>query len=346
MAPAAAARRNVRREGTVSMYYTRALAVMRALIDGLGDVLRAPALVIASVAAMLIIAVPFGAVLGVRVQQSLSHQQPIAHDATEIDADWWQEFLEHADGIAATFTPTIIGFAAPLDNLSSLLDGTQRPLILIVPITIAIVAWAFVWGAALERFAPGGAGAGVWRGGMRTLMPYTAISALAAALVLLLYYTVHPLLFGVIGDRLRMAASDERSAFAARIVLYVIFGSLLVVISIVADYARIRLALSPRLPVKSSIAESWRFVRTHSGSVFSLYLANGALFVMLLAIYAAVEIAGDVQVGGWRGVAIAQAYIIARIVIRLTFAASALHLYRALQAESSVLANPGPPAAT
>lgn len=330
MAPAAAARRNVRRESTVSMYYTRALAVMRALIGGLGDVLRAPGLVIASAAAMLIIAIPFGAVLGVRLQQSLAQQQPLAHGATEIDADWWQEFVEHADGIAATFTPTIIGFAAPLDNLSALLDGTHRPLILMVPITIAIVVWAFIWGAALDRFAHGAAGAGLWRAGVRTLAPYTAISALAAALVLLLYYTVHPLLFGVLGDRLRMAAADERSAFAARVVLYLIFGSLLIAISIIADYARIRLVVSPRLPARIAIAESWRFVRAHAGPVFGLYLANGALFVMVLAAYGTLEVAGNVQLGGWRGIVMAQAYIIARIIIRLTFGASEWRLFRAL----------------
>ena len=94
------------------------LTVMRAMIGGLGDVLRAPVLIMMAAVATLIIAVPFAIVPGVRVQQSLSLQQPVAQGAIEIDAEWWQEFSAHADGIAATFTPAIIGFAAPLDNLS------------------------------------------------------------------------------------------------------------------------------------------------------------------------------------------------------------------------------------
>ena len=65
-------------------------------------------------------------------------------------------------------------------------------------------------------------------------------------------------------------------------------------------------------------------------SVFALYLAAGLLFVLLLAAYGAIDIAGGVDVGGWRGIVIAQAYIVARIVVRLTFAASELRLYRAL----------------
>ena len=72
---------------------------MRAMIGGLGDVLRAPILIIMAAAAMLIIAVPFAVVLGVRVQQSLSQQQPVAQGAIEIDADWWQQFIAHADGM-------------------------------------------------------------------------------------------------------------------------------------------------------------------------------------------------------------------------------------------------------
>jgi hypothetical protein len=303
---------------------------MHALIGGLGDVVRAPALTIAAVVAMLVIAVPFGAALGVRLQQSLAHRQPVAQDSIEIDADWWQEFAERADGIAATFTPSIIGFAAPLDNLSSLLDGTERPLMLMVPVAIAIVAWAFIWGAALDRFAHGRRSAGMWRAGTRMLVPYMAISALAAASVLLLYFTVHPLLFAGLGARLQMSVTDERTAFAFRLVLYVIFGFLLVAISIIADYARVRLALSPRLATISAITEAWRFVRGHAAPVFGLYLAAGVLFVLLLAAYGAIDVAGDVHVGGWRGVVIAQAYIIARIVVRLTFAASECRLYRAL----------------
>jgi hypothetical protein len=304
--------------------------VWPALLGGVGDVVRAPALILAALVATLIIAVPFGAAIGVRVQQSLAQRQPVAQGATEIDAHWLQEFAEHADGLAATVTPSIIGFAAPLDNLSALLDGTQRPLIMMLPVASAIVAWAFIWGAALDRFAHGRRGAGMWRAGARTLIPYVAISLLAAAVVLVLYYTVHPLLFGNLGGLLPMLVVDERIAFAVRLVFYVMFGSLLVAISILADYARVRLSLSPGLPTLSAVAESWRFVRGQVRPVVGLYLAAGLLFVVLLAAYGAIEIVGDVNVGGWRGVVIAQVYIMARIVVRLTFAASELRLYRTL----------------
>ena len=94
-----------------------------------------------------------------------------------------------------------------------------------------------------------------------------------------------------------------------------------------------------------------RFVRRHRGTVVTLYLLTGALFVALLVVYGAIEIYGGSRVGGWRGVAVGQAYIVARLAIRLTFGASEVRLFRALAADdarqpaSPPVDNPGPPAA-
>ena len=315
------------------MSLNRSSAVTRALAGGVGDVVRAPALVLVAVAATLAAAAPFALAVGVQLQQSLAHRQPAIlppADAAEIDFNWWREFSERAQGTAATVTPSIIGFAAPLDNVSAILDGTTRPLALAAPIAIALMAWAFIWGAALARFAGRPTPVGMWRSGLRTLWPYTAISMAAAASVLLLYSTVHPLLFNVLGARVQTAFIDERAAFAWRVFLYLMFGLLLAVISTVADYARVCLALSPNLTTQRALADSWRFVRRHAAEVLKLYLATGLLFVLLLTGYGAVDIIGGVSVGGWRGVIAAQAYIIARIAIRLAVAASELRLFRAL----------------
>ena len=46
--------------------------------------------------------------------------------ASGVNYDWWQEFTSQATGLGTTFSPTIIGFAATLDNISSLLDGQRE----------------------------------------------------------------------------------------------------------------------------------------------------------------------------------------------------------------------------
>lgn len=305
------------------------MVAVRALFAGLAAVLRAPMLIIAATVAMLAASIPFGLILGSQLQAELAVQQPVSQGMNEIDPEWWLEFREHAEGLAATFTPTILGFAAPLDNLSSLLDGTRRPVILLVPLAVSMLTWAFLWGAALHRFAHG-SGSGMWRSAVRTFVPFTLISAAAAAVVLGLYVTVHPVLFGPMAARLQDGASTEQGAFTGRVLLYVIFGGLLIVVSLIADYARVSMVVAPARSAGNAIALSWRFLTRYPGSVVVLYLATGSLFVMLMIVYGTLEVVGGSQVGGWRAIVIAQAYIVARLVIRLTFGASEVRLYRAL----------------
>jgi hypothetical protein len=306
----------------------------RAWLAGLTAVLRAPALIFAATVAMFAATLPFALVLGTELQAEFANQQPVSRGMTEIDPEWWLEFREHAEGLAATFTPTILGFAAPLDNLSSLLDGTRRPWILFVPLAVSMLVWAFLWGAALYRFAHGGV-PGMWRSAARTFVPFTMISLAAAAVVFVLYVTVHPLLFGPIAARLQDAASTEQGAFMGRVLLYVIFGTLMIAVSLVADYARVSMVVAPVSSAGAAFKHSWRFVTRHPGSVFILYLATGLLFVAVLIAYGTLEIEGGSRVGGWRGIAIAQAYIVARLIIRLTFGASEVWLYRALEPDAA-----------
>jgi hypothetical protein len=304
--------------------------VMDALGGGLLRVLASPLVVAAAIVAMLLVTVPFALVVGSELQTALSNQPPISRDAGEIDPEWWFEFREHAEGLTATFTPAIIGFAAPLGNLSALLDGEAPPLALLLPYLLSIVAWSFLWGAALERFAHGSSRFGFFRAGARTFVRFFVISVLAAVVLVLLYVTIHRLLFGVLAPNLEGSAPTERTAFLLRGVLYLIFGAVLVMLSLVADYARVAIVVGSAVSPIGALREGARVVRGHLGSTVALYVLTGLLFVALLVVYGYVDVYGGSRVTGWRGIAIAQAYIVARLVIRLTFGASEVRLYRAL----------------
>jgi hypothetical protein len=294
-----------------------------ALGGGLVRVLASPQLVAAAIVAMLLVTVPFALVVGSELQGALSNQQPISRDAGEIDPEWWFEFLEHAGGLAATFTPSIIGFAAPLANLSALLDGSEDPpLVMLLPFLLAIVVWSFLWGAALERFAHGPVRFGFLTAGARTFKRFFVISIVAAVILALLYLLLHPLLFGVLAPKLS-SRRTERTAF-------MFMGAISPSTGADEPHRRLRASRSwSRRARRSRRPRSARFVQ-HFGSTVALYVLTGMLFVALLAVYGYVDVYGGSRVTGWRGIAIAQAYIFARLVIRLTFGASEVRLYRAL----------------
>jgi hypothetical protein len=101
-------------------------------------------------------------------------------------------------------------------------------------------------------------------------------------------------------------------------------------VGLIADYARVAVVLTGVSSPLHAVREGAAFVRRHFGAAVTLYLLTGLLFAALLAVYGYVDVYGGSRVMGWRGIAIAQAYIVARLTIRLAFGASEIRLYRML----------------
>lgn len=308
---------------------SRPASPLRALALGLLDVVRAPMMLIGIAVITLVIAVPFAAVLHSRLQASLSVQPQVSLDDTEIDPEWWMEFREHARGLEATFTPAVLGFAATLDGVSNVLDGKAMAPAIITPLVISVVAWAFIWGAALRRFQDGrGSGlSGFVSAGASHAISFIVIAIAAAAINLILYVTLHKLLFGPVHSVLVSLTTTERDAFLVRTLLYVMFFAVVATVSLVADYARVSAIAGRANSPGAMLRESIAFITTHKASVALLYVATGAIFIVVTIAYGSLEIVGGSQVGGWRAVAIGQAYVLVRLAIRLTFAASELRLF-------------------
>jgi hypothetical protein len=315
----------------------------RAVGQGVWNVLRAPALLVTIYLVTLLAALPFGISLGARLQDALGQQHVTRGQSSDIDAEWWQEFRRHAQGLEATFTPSVIGVAAPLDSLSALLDGKPRSLALALPVLAYAAIWMFLWGGILER---------LWRRraiGVRNFMAagvthfprFLAIGAAAALVYLVLYATVHSLLFGPVYAWLAAASPSEYAPLAARVALYFVFVLLLTTVNLVVDYARIWSVAQRGLSLGAAVRHAVMFVRANAGRALLTDMLVGVLFLLLLVGYGAVEILGGARVGGWRAVLLGQVYIMGRLALRLIFAASAI----ALLQRSTAPLMPGPPPA-
>lgn len=309
----------------------------RATWDGLFLTIRAPGLLLAILLVTMTSAIPFAFALEPAVMESLALQPPpAAAGGSEIDPEWWLEFRRHASGLAATFTPAILGFAAPLDNVSALLDGTRRPIALAWPVLLSAVVWAFLWGGVLHRFATGDSSArGFLSAATRCFGRLMVITMLAAAANLLIYLSVHAVLLGTLYDAIAASVSTERDAFLARVVLYVIFGSVLALLNGVFSFARIEIVAHGERNIVRALASASAFVRAYLTSVTGLYVIFVTVFVMAMIAYGALELAGGSRVGGWRAVAIGQAFIALRLTLRLGLGASQVRL--AMQREDRPL---------
>lgn len=319
------------------------MSAFTAFRNGIGRVNGAPALVAGMCAVTLLIALPLSFALRGMIQAHLGRSVSADRAASGTNYEWFQEFAAQASGLGATLTPSIAGFGAVLDNLSGFLDNA--PLAgTIAGVTAAwMLIWAFLSGGVIDRLArqrrtrSGGffAACGVhfWR--------FLRLGLFAGLVYAFLFGWVHGWIFDDLYPKLTRDLTVERTGFLIRLAGYALFGSMLVLFSLIFDYARIRIVVEDRRSAIGAIAGAARFVRRNFGRVAALYLLNTAAFLVLITLYALVS-PGAPRAGGWMWISlvIGQLYIVGRHYLKLLFYASQTAMFQGTLAHSTYTAAP------
>src|SRR5262249_56698764 len=112
-----------------------------------------PAVLLGVFSLTLIVSVPLTVALRGMLAQHLGDSLVADSAAAGVNYDWMQEFADQVTGLGVTFKPTIIGFAAVLDNLSAFLDNTSRPVVIVGAAAVYILGWLFLAGGIIDRLA-------------------------------------------------------------------------------------------------------------------------------------------------------------------------------------------------
>ena len=319
------------------------MTAIDAWIEGWRRVWRAPALVLGMLAASLAFALPLALVLRGMIAGHLGPSLAAEAALRGVNWDWWQEFAAQATGLATTFGPHVIGFAAPLSNISDLLDDRPLATVLAGAVAAWLVTWSFLSGGLIDRLARNrrvGAAGFFMASGVHAFR-LIRLGLLALAAYALLFRVVHRSLFDALLPWLTRSTTVERTAFLWRLALYAVFGLLLVGVNVVVDYARIRLVVEDRHSAIGALLAGARFVRRRLARVLSLYAVNAATLLAVLALYAIV--APGAGRGGWSvwaGLAAGQLFILARVAAKLQFYASETTLFQDSLAQAGYVARP------
>jgi hypothetical protein len=319
------------------------MSAWTALGDGVRRVGRAPALVAGVWALTLLVSVPLAVVLRGMLAQHLGNSLAADSAASGVNYDWMQEFAEQASGVGATFRPTVIGFAAVLDNLSAFVDNVPRPLVVVSAASIYILGWLFVAGGIIDRLARD-----------RPIRAHGFFSAcgvfffrflrLAAAQWLVyafLFGFMHVWLFDRLYPRMIHDIPVERTAFLARAALYVVFGVLVAAGSVIFDYAKVRAVVEDRRSMLGAINAAIGFIWRNAAGAVTLFVFDVLLFAMVVAAYGAIAPgAGGAGATMWVGLAIGQLYVVARLAVKLAFWASETALFQGRLAHAGYVARP------
>jgi hypothetical protein len=311
-------------------------------LDGVRRVNGAPVLLCGMFAVTLLVALPLSVALGSMIEAHLGRSLAADAAAAGTNHDWWQEFSAQASGLGTTFVPSIVGFSVVLDNLSSLADN--EPLAASIAGVTAgwLVIWSFLSGGIIDRYARArptrtagffaACGTHFWR--------FARLGVVVLLVYYLLFAVVHRWLFDDLYPVLTRDLTVERTAFALRLGLYLVFALLLILCSMVFDYARIRLVVEDRHSALGALMAGSRFVRRHPGTL-RLYVLNTAAYLALLLAYALVS-PGAPRAGlrMWITLALGQLFILARHYLKLLFYASQTAFFQRALAHASYTAAP------
>lgn len=318
--------------------------VLGAFSQGWRRVASAPCLIAGVWLTTVLLAAPLAFALRGMLVDHLGPSLAAQTAAEGVNFDWWNEFLAQAAGVGQTFLPRIIGFAAVLSNLSRLADGSGVDTIPAVAVGAHLVLSTFFAGGILDRLARARAvgASGFFAACGVFFFRFLRLGIIAGTAYWLLFTKIHPLLFGKLLSWWTLDVTVERSAFAARVLLYLVFAALVLAVNVIVDYAKIRAVVEDRRSMVMALVSALRFVRRNAGAVCGLYALNVLVFLGLLLIYFVVA---PGVAGGWRmwvGLLVGQLYIVLRGVVRLQFASSQIALFQGRLAHAHYTATPTP----
>jgi hypothetical protein len=313
--------------------------------DGIRRVNSAPALLAGVWALTLVVTLPMAAAMRALLARHLGTSLAADAAARGVNYDWMQEFADQASGLGVTFKPTIIGFGAVVDNLSGFVDNVERPVAIVAAASIYVLLWIFVAGGIIDRYArdrPTHA-IGFFTASGVFFFRFLRLAVLQGIVYGMLFRSIHPLLFERWYPRLTHDMTVERTAFAVRIGLYIVFGVVIAACVTVFDYAKVRAIVEDRRSMVGASAEAIRFIQRNAAAAASLFLINFGIFAAVVVMYAAVvPRIGGTGVSMWLALMIGQLYLVVRLWVKLVFWASETALFQSRLAHIGYVNRPEP----
>jgi len=300
---------------------------------GFRRALGSPLLIVAAWLLTVFAALPVTVVLGNSLQASFGRTLAAEPMAEGFDETWYGEYRGSAKGIEKSFDPTLAGVGGVLANLEAWVTGstTERFAGLIGVALLFAVIWALFLGGAIERYAytdgPRGVTAIISAGG-RYWGRFVRLAVLSGV-VYYGVYRLHGWLMDVLEDRL-VDVTEETRAMWATLAVYAGTALILVLVRACFDYAKIAIVIEDRRSALLSAVQGIAFVVTHPISAAGVVLLIAVVAAVPLALYTWMR--PSVVTPGWGGVIyvvlVGQAWMFARLTLRLTLLGAQTALYQ------------------
>lgn len=316
--------------------------VLGAFLEGWRRVLRAPVLTVSILGATFLLALPLAIALDGMLEAHLGRSVEAEGAVAGWNAPWAAEFGAQAQGLGQTFSHEILGFGGTMAIMSDLIDRVPLNPTVAGAATAYVVLWIFLSGGILDRLARGRpvrtaaffAACGVF------FLRFARLAVIIGPAYWALFHWLHPYLFGSLYNRWTRDLTVERDAIVLRSLLYLVFLAAIALVSLVADFAKVRAVVEDRHSMVSAVAASMRFIRKRFFRTAGLYLLNAIAFLVILRFW--LQTAPSAAATPWMALLVTQVYLLARVWAKLAFAASEIAFFQGELAHAQYAALPEP----
>jgi hypothetical protein len=315
--------------------------VSAALRAGFRSVARNPGLVVLVLLANLALALVLAVPLSMQLEGDLANRGASSGMMYGFDYDWWAEWSERQEGPSSALSPDLLGTGFAFRNLELLLQGAlpgglfaRGGRALLDPTILGVGAVYLL----LQVFLTGGL-LGVFRsprGGwtVRGLVHGSGFYLARMLRVSLLALAAASAVFALNAPFARWVDDLAREAVSGRTALLLVLGRhallllALVFVHMVASHAKVLVVREERLSAALAVLSSLGFCARNLLSALGQYALVGAAGAALVVLFGALD--ARLAVVGWRSqlvaLALFQAFVAARIALRLGLLASQLEL--------------------
>jgi len=310
------------------------MKISQAFSQGLRDVNRSKRYIFLVYGCNFLLAVVLAFTIGTTLHNSFGSHLAGNNMLAGFDSLWYQSFRAQAEGLAQTFSPTVVGIGAIFEGLDGLSNGhfiLQSPTVVGVGI-LYFLMWTFFSAGFISTYAAADDEPSFFQKAAGAFPKFLFLAVVAGVLYFLLFYFVFGWLSKAV-DELTRETIDERVHFGFTVAKYAILWLLICMINIIFDYSKIFTLIRTGTSVLTAPLKTLVLVLKNFGKTFFLYVTIGAVWFAILLFYWVI-VPGAGQSSWFTFLAVfllGQLYILSRIWTRALFYAGQTAMFSAIQ---------------
>lgn len=312
--------------------------IAKSFAAGLRSVLQSPSLLFWLYGTSLVLAFPLMLAVRQSLQESIGSSLVHENLRQGFDLAWYGEFVFQRRGLGETFGPFVTGILPVLSNLDKLAAGEIFRIdstILLAGIAF-LLAWAFFAGGVIDRYARPQelhSRSRLFSQSAEYFFRFVRLLIISLLLYWAIFRWVAQPLYTWLGNATR-DVTVEKTVMFYTLGVFALVAFLLLFASMVLDYAKIALVVEQRRSSLLAFIRGLRFVFSNPGQTLGLYLMLAGLGLVLVLVYSVVAPGPGQSTRSTIGLAflVGQAYLLARLILKLWFLASQTALFQSAEA--------------